>query len=120
MVSGLPHKRHSSKLLHEVMKTLANRKQVIDYLHTHKADLVDRYRLSRIAIIGSFARNDFHADSDVDLIVRFEPNTTRLHELKQQLRQELEGVFGRRVEIASEKYLRSYYREQILTEAVYI
>ena len=102
------------------MSAPADREQVIDYLRDRKDDLSRRYRLSQLAVVGSFARNDFRADSDIDLIVRFEPDTPRIHELKQQLRTELEEAFGRRVEIASEKYLRPFYREQILTEAVYV
>lgn len=102
------------------MSVVADRKQVIDYLHRHKEDLSRRFRLTQIAVIGSFARNDFRPDSDVDLIVRFQPNTPGIHELKAQLPAELEQTFGRRVEIASEKYLKPYYRDQILTEAVYV
>lgn len=102
------------------MSVPAKRKQVIDFLHDRKDDLSRRFHLSRIALIGSFARNDFCADSDVDLIVRFDPDTRGIHELKNQLRVELEEAFGRRVEIASEKYLKPYYREQILKEAMYV
>ena len=102
------------------MSVLAEREQVIEYLQSHKDDISRRFGLTEIAVIGSFARNDFRADSDVDIIVRFQPNTPAIHELKQQLHAELEQAFGRRVEIASEKYLKPSYREQILAEAVYV
>lgn len=40
--------------------------------------------------------------------------------MKSALRSELEQVFGRPVQIASEKYLKPYYRSEILEETVYV
>jgi predicted nucleotidyltransferase len=56
----------------------------------------------------------------VDILVDLESAVPNIHRLKRQLRTELERAFGRRVEIASERYLKPYYREEILREAVYV
>ncbi|MFH2044935.1 MAG: nucleotidyltransferase domain-containing protein [Pseudomonadota bacterium] len=63
-------------------------------------------------------RNDYTDGSDVDLIIRFRSGTERIHDLKQQLREELELVFGRPVQLASEKYLKPYFLQQILKDAM--
>ena len=102
------------------MANLASRTEIIAYLTESQDDLKDRFSLERVAVIGSVARDEYGDDSDVDLIVRFRPGTERIHTLKQNLRSELETVFHRPVQVASEKYLKPYYRTQILKEAVYV
>lgn len=97
-----------------------NREEILSYLKNHRDFLSEKYSLECIALIGSISRNEYSEESDVDLVVRFRPGTLRIHRLKQQLRSNLEEVFGRPVQIISEKYLRPYYREEILREAVYV
>lgn len=100
------------------MKPTATREDILAHLAESQDDLKRRYSLERIAVIGSIARGDYGDESDVDLIVRFKPGTQHIHDLKKSLRDELEGVFRRPVQIASEKYLKSYYRSHVLKEAV--
>ncbi len=102
------------------MTNVASREQILTYLSDSQDDLKRRYSLELIALIGSLARNDYRDDSDVDLIVRFLPETQHIHDLKQKLRSQLEATFHRPVQIASEKYLKPYYRSQILKDAVYV
>jgi uncharacterized protein len=58
----------------------------------------------RVGVFGSFARGDASEDSDVDVYVEFEEdkrnydNFFALHEL-------LQGLFGRRVELVTDKAL---------------
>ena len=98
----------------------ALRENILSYLREHQRDLKDRFSLVRIAVIGSVARGDYTDESDVDIIVGFQPETDKIYNRKQQLRSELEAVFHRPVQIASEKYLKPYYRSEILREAVYV
>ncbi len=97
-----------------------DRGEILHYLRDSKDDLKRRYRLEGIAVIGSIARGDYREDSDVDLMVRFSPGTEGIRERKANLRSELQAAFGRPVQITSEKYIRPYYRSQILKEAVYV
>ena len=102
------------------MSELSTREGIFSYLTDHQDDLKDRFSLERIAVIGSIARDDYTDLSDIDIIVRFRVGTDHIHGLKQKLRAELEDALGRPVQIASEKYLKPYYRTQILKEAVYV
>jgi predicted nucleotidyltransferase len=102
------------------MSDPATRDDIFGYLTDHQDDLTDRFSLDRIAVIGSIARGDYTDLSDVDIIVQFRAGTDHIHGLKQKLRVELEDVFSRPVQIASEKFLNPFYRTQILKEAVYV
>ena len=71
---------------------------------------------SHVRLFGSAARGDDRDDSDVDLLVEFEPGRSLLDHAG--LVMELEELLGRTVEIGTPKGLRHAYRERILHEAV--
>ena len=102
------------------MHRAENRQDILNYIRSQKDSLRTRYHVRKIALIGSFARNEQTANSDVDLLIDLEEGTPNIHQVKKELRTSFETQFGRRVEIASERYLKAYYREQILREAVYV
>ena len=97
-----------------------NREDIIQYLNSRKSYFHSAFHIRKIALIGSFARNEQNPRSDIDIIVDLEEETPDIFEAKRLLKKELEHEFGRTVEIASEKYLKPYYREEILREAVYV
>jgi hypothetical protein len=99
---------------------VGNRQQILDYINSNKRRLQSEYHVRRIALIGSFARNEQRPDSDIDLLLDLELDTPDIYETKRRLRKELETAFGRAVELASERYLKPYYREEILREAIYV
>ena len=99
---------------------VGNRQQILDYINTNKGRLQTEYHVRKIALIGSFARDEQRPASDVDLLLDLEPGTPDIYEIKRRLRTELENAFGRHVELASERYLKSYYKEEILREAIYV
>ena len=97
-----------------------NRAEILEHLSRNSTRNREVYSLERLAIIGSIARDDYTDASDVDIIVRFRPGTPGIHDKKKALAEELTTVFQRPVEIASEKYLKPYYRAEILKEAIYV
>ncbi len=97
-----------------------DRQEIIKYLSDHRNELEQDYSLESIGIIGSIARGDYSALSDVDLMVRFKPETERIRDKKRALSESLESIFGRPVQVTSEKFLKPYYKETILREAVYV
>ena len=99
---------------------VVKRQEILDYIRSNRGHLRSRYRVRRIALIGSFARAEQKPESDIDLLVDIEENTPDLFQVKRDLRRELEERLGRPVEIASERYLRPYYRARILQEAIYV
>ena len=102
------------------MSPKATRDDVLDYLKIHHKTLKRSYSLESIALIGSMARGDYTDRSDVDFIVRFQPDTVSIYDKKMGLISRLEEAFGRPIQIASEKYLKPFYRAEILSEAIYV
>jgi predicted nucleotidyltransferase len=74
--------------------------------------------IERLSFFGSILRNDFNADSDVDVLVRFKPGQTvglKIVAMEEELA-DLLGL-GRKVDMVSEKYLNPRLRERIIASA---
>jgi predicted nucleotidyltransferase len=104
----------------EVRKKVDTRQNIIAYLESHRDYLRTQFHVRKIALIGSFARDEQDANSDVDLLLDLEEGTPDIYRLKRNLKDELEQQFGRPVELASERYLKPYFKSQILQEAIYV
>ena len=96
------------------------KEEILKYLNSQKQHFREKYRVRKIALIGSFARNEQNAHSDIDILVDIEEGTPNIFELKCSLKKDLEQRFGRKIEIASERYLKPFYRTEILHEAEYV
>lgn len=99
---------------------VSSRQEIIAYIESHREQLRTRFHVRKIALIGSFARDEQTPESDVDLLLDLEEGTAGIYQLKRNLKDELERQFGRPVELASERYLKPYYKKQILQEAIYV
>lgn len=96
------------------------KEDIIQYIRSRKNYFRDNYHIRKIALIGSFARDEQNSQSDIDILVDIEEGTPDIYGVKRSLQKELEQTFNRSVEIASERYLKPYYRRQILREAIYV
>lgn len=71
-----------------------------------------RWKVTEFALFGSILREDFCAISDVDVLVTFAPEAQiSLFDLA-QMQIELEGLFGRPVDIIEKDALRNPYRKR--------
>lgn len=69
-----------------------------------------------VRVFGSVARGKARADSDLDLLVELAPGRSLLDHAAMQL--ELEDLLGRKVDIITERGLRTRVRDRVLREAV--
>ena len=99
---------------------MVTRSQIIQYLSANKQNISRKYRLKKLGIFGSYARNEQTSESDLDLLVEFEDNTPDLTDKKEFLRNEIQSVFHLQVDICREKYIKPVFREQILSDVIYI
>ena len=81
----------------------------------------DRWHITEFALFGSVLRDDFRPDSDIDILVTFDPKFKRGLAETLQMRQELQTLFGRKIHLIvkaaiqrSENWLR---RKNILESA---
>ena len=92
--------------------------EILSFLKEHKDQLFSEYQLIRIGLFGSFARDE--ANSDIDLIVEFEPNTENLSEKKSKIKDLVAKKFDREVDLCREKYIKPYFKHQILQSVIYV
>ena len=81
------------------------------------AEFCERHQVRRLSFFGSVLREDFGPDSDVDILVEFQPGTRMGLIRLSGLEIELGKIIGRKVDLNTPGFLSKYYRDQILTEA---
>jgi predicted nucleotidyltransferase len=82
------------------------------------ADFCRRSHIRRLSLFGSALRDDFGPDSDVDVLVEFEPGHVpgffRLFDMEE----ELSAIFGgRKVELRTPQDLSRYFRDEVVAQA---
>ena len=87
---------------------------------------IDRDRLAafcrangvrKLAVFGSALREDFAPDSDVDVLVEFEPKARAGLLRMAEMEQELSEIIGRKVDLRTAQDLSPYFREEVVAEA---
>lgn len=75
-----------------------------------------RHHIHRLAIFGSALRDDFRPDSDLDVLVEFEPgHVPGLAFFGMQA--ELSAILKRAVDLNTPQFLSQYFRGQVQKEA---
>ena len=80
------------------------------------ADLCRRWGIRRLALFGSVLRGDFRQESDVDVLVEFEPGATPGFGLV-TIQDELPEILRRDVDLHTPASLSKYIRDQVLRDA---
>lgn len=80
------------------------------------ADFCERHHVRRLALFGSVLRPDFRADSDIDILVEFEPGQTPGLAFF-TMQEELSALIGRKVDLNTRGNLSRYFRDKVLQEA---
>jgi predicted nucleotidyltransferase len=75
-----------------------------------------RNHIRRLAFFGSVLRDDFTPESDVDVLVEFEPGT-RVGLRFFGMEQELSEILGRKVDLNTPGFLSRYFRDEVIAEA---
>jgi len=71
-----------------------------------------------LALFGSVLRHDFGPDSDIDILVEFEPCRTPGLFGMARLERELSALFGgRKIDLRTPEDLSRYFRQDVLAEA---
>lgn len=79
-------------------------------------DFCKRHGIRRLALFGSVLRDDFRPDSDVDVLVEFEPG--RVPGLAFfGMQDELSEILQREVELHTPAFLSLYFRREVMRAA---
>ena len=86
-------------------------------LKDNKKDLLSRYHLTAIGIFGSFTREDFREDSDIDILIDYDqPIGIEFIDLAE----ELEKMLNRKVDLVSKNGVKPKYFEEIQKDLIYV
>jgi predicted nucleotidyltransferase len=79
-------------------------------------DVVQRFchkhHLRELSVFGSVLRDDFMPSSDIDILIEFEPGQSMTIERFLSLKDELEALLGRPVDLVEKPLVRNPYRRR--------
>jgi predicted nucleotidyltransferase len=96
-------------------RTMKTKAEILGILEKEKPELMRRYGVKRLALFGSYAREDQREDSDVDILVEIEP-PIGLEFV--ELADRLEDALGIRTEVVSRRAIKPRYWEIIKEELI--
>jgi uncharacterized protein len=69
-----------------------------------------RWKIKEFALFGSVLREDFSPDSDIDVLVTFEPDGGITFDNRVEMLDELAEIFGREVDLVEKDLIRNPFR----------
>jgi predicted nucleotidyltransferase len=80
------------------------------------AEFCRHHHIQKLSFFGSVLRDDFRLDSDIDVLVEFEPGYVPGLAFF-GMEEELAAILGHKVELHTPQFLSKYFRDQVITEA---
>src|SRR5690242_14671650 len=91
----------------------------VDVPRSAIAEFCRRHHIRRLAFFGSILRDDFRPDSDVDVLVEFEPGHTPGLAFF-EMEEELSRILGRTVDLNTRGFLSPLFRDRIEVREEYV
>ena len=95
---------------------MTNKNQIITFLKQNKKQIQEKYKVNKIALFGSFARDEATKDSDIDILVDMKPSFDNFFDLKYFL----EDEFKTTVDLGKEKNMRLFIKNKIQEDLIYV
>lgn len=92
--------------------------EILAYLKSHKEEFAQRYKISHVALFGSFARDENREDSDIDIAI-----DTSLSDyfLLYDFKESLEKAFDAKVDIVRlREKMNPSLKKRILRDGIYV
>ena len=84
--------------------------------HEKIKEFCQRWQIAEFSLFGSVLRDDFGPESDVDVLVTFEPGGGITFDNRVEMLDELAEIFGREVDLVGKETIRNpFRRHEILT-----
>jgi hypothetical protein len=101
---------------------MLDRQDIINYLTENKQFFREKYFVDKIGLVGSYARNDYDNNSDVDLVVYFLPeaNSNRIFRLYLKLQEKISSQLNKNVDIIANGKVLPAFKEVINNEIIYV
>ncbi|HUX98116.1 MAG TPA: nucleotidyltransferase family protein [Candidatus Deferrimicrobium sp.] len=98
--------------------------EIISELRTH-LETFGKYKIKKIGLFGSYLRENQKKDSDIDILIEFDENAfdknfTGYFENYLALKELLEEIFGRKIDLITVEMISPYIKPYILKEVEYV
>jgi predicted nucleotidyltransferase len=84
----------------------------IDIPENRLAELCRKWKVRELSLFGSILRDDFSPSSDVDVLVSFDPSAPWSLLDLMEMKEQLEVLFGRSVDLVEKEALRNPWRKR--------
>lgn len=101
------------------MRSAIQSKNTLFSALTTNKKVIRSFGVCKLGVFGSFATGDFKNDSDIDLLVEFDPSQ-KTYDNFIELSFYLESLLGRKVEIVTPQSLSRYIGPHILDHTEYV
>jgi len=91
--------------------------RISDFPKEALADVCRQYQVKELSVFGSVLRDDFRADSDIDLLVEFEPQARVGFLTLTRLGRDLSALLKRPVDVIPKGGLKPQIRAEVLAHA---
>ena len=81
------------------------------------ADFCRKNKIVKLSLFGSTLRDDFGPESDVDVLVEFDPEARVGLMTLAGMEDELSEIIGRKVDLNTPGFISKHFREKVLTES---
>jgi uncharacterized protein len=98
---------------------MQDKSMVLSFLKENKDMFKREFHVSKLGLFGSYARGEATEKSDIDLLIEFDGEVD-IFETKFMIREFIKNQLGKEVDICREKYLKSYAKDKILSEVIYV
>ncbi|MGM0623287.1 MAG: type VII toxin-antitoxin system MntA family adenylyltransferase antitoxin [Campylobacterota bacterium] len=91
---------------------------VLNYLKSHKDEFAKKYKISQLALFGSFAKGEQKEDSDIDIAINTQVSD---YFLLYDFKESLEKAFDKKVDIIRlREKMNPTLKKRILKDSIYV
>ena len=101
-------------------ESVKTKSDILKELKSLKLELHEKYHVEKLGLFGSYATDCADEESDLDIIIEFLKEQPEIYRIKNEIRTLLQKRFGLKVDLAREKFLKPYYKEEILKQVIYV
>lgn len=92
---------------------------IVEYIKEHKNEFKKKYSIEKIGLFGSFATDNYTADSDIDIV--YTTNSKGLtYKQELSLEDELQNRFGKSIDLVNLKYMNPLIKRKALKDVIYV
>lgn len=73
--------------------------------------------IRKLSLFGSVLRDDFSENSDIDVLIEFEPDHGTGYFGLVRMERELSAIMGRKVDLRTPQELSRYFRDEVVNQA---